>query len=541
MSCRRWWRRGDDDLTGTSGRDWLFGGRGNNTIDGRGGNDFIWSRRGNDEVDGGDGNDFIRSGGGDDIVNGGAGSDRVYAGRGNDTGTYSLAENRDSTDYYHGGRGNDVLVLQMTHAEFASEEVQADLRAFDAFLARHANTWSHHSFKFQAFDLKVKGWESYEIQYTDAARSAPPPNSAPVAGNDTVLVDATAGPILEVETNDPDGLPLSASAQVIERSSFRIAPGDDVGDPSLPRVSIEGNIAGSIPIFGPAANDVDLYAISLDPGEKLILDIDYAFVPGSQMNAQLFLMDASGTVLTENDNSPVDSGGAGSVSPFDPYLEFTDSGSGGTYYVAVSAWDNDPDTPGYFNDRGFMPGDYILNVSIDNAGADLGAFVISSETLLSNDSDAEGDSLVITSVGNAVNGSVELTTDGEILLKLNSDSPASFEYTISDAAGGESTATVTVNGNAVVGTPSDDVLLSTSGNDLLTGGGGSNTFTFSTGSGNDTIADFQLGSDVLAFTDVMSTPDVQAQGNDTVVNIDVGDSVLLVGVSGVTDINDLLA
>ena len=540
MSCKRWWRRGDDNLTGTSGRDWLFGGRGNNTIDGRGGNDFIWSRRGDDEIDGGDGNDFIRSGGGDDVVNGGAGSDRVYAGRGNDTGTYSVAENRGSTDYYHGGRGNDVLILQMTHAEFDSSEVQADLQAFDAFLARHANTWSHHPFKFQAFDLKVKGWESYEIQYTDAARSIPP-NSAPVAGNDTIFVDASAGPILEVETNDPDGLPLSASAQVIERSSFRTVPGDDVGDPSLPRVSIEGNIAGSIPIFGPAANDVDLYAITLDPGEKLILDIDFAFVPGSQMNAQLFLMDASGTVLAENDNAPVDAGGTGSVSPFDPYLEFTDSGSGGTYYVAVSSWNNDPDTPGYFNDGGIMPGDYVLNVSIDNASADLGAFVISSETLLSNDSDAEGDSFAITGVGNAINGSVELTTTGEILLKLNSDSPASFEYTISDSAGGESTATVTVNGNAVVGSSSDDVLFSTSGNDLLTGGGGSNTFTFSTGSGNDTIADFQLGSDVLAFTDVMSTPDVQAQGNDTLVNIDAGDSVLLVGVSGVTDINDLLA
>ncbi|NCF80079.1 MAG: hypothetical protein GWP74_00575 [Proteobacteria bacterium] len=540
MSCKRWWRRGDDNLTGTSGRDWLFGGRGNNTIDGRGGNDFIWSRRGDDEIDGGDGNDFIRSGGGDDVVNGGAGNDRVYAGRGNDTGIYSVEENRDSTDYYHGGRGNDVLILQMTHAEFNSAEVQADLQAFDAFLARHTNTWSHHPFKFQAFDLKVKGWESYEIQYTDAARSIPP-NSAPVAGNDTIFVDASAGPILEVETNDPDGLPLSASAQVIERSSFRTAPDDDVGDPSLPRVSIEGNIAASIPIFGPAANDVDLYAISLDPGEKLILDIDFAFVPGSQMNAQLFLMDASGTVLAENDNAPVDAGGTGSVSPFDPYLEFTDSGSGGTYYVAVSAWNNDPDTPGYFNDGGIMSGDYVLNVSIDNASADLGAFVISSETLLSNDSDAEGDSFAIIGVGNAINGSVELTTTGEILLKLNSDSPASFEYTISDSAGGESTATVTVNGNAVVGSSSDDVLFSTSGNDLLTGGGGSNTFTFSTGSGNDTIADFQLGSDVLAFTDVMSTPNVQAQGNDTLVNVDAGDSVLLVGVSGVTDINDLLA
>jgi hypothetical protein len=560
MSCKSWWRRGDNNLTGTSGRDWLFGGRGNNTIDGRGGNDFIWSGRGDDTIDGGRGRDWIWSGRGNDTVDGGsgadrikggrghdtldggAGNDRVYGGSGDDRGIYSVSENSGSRDYYNGGRGTDTLVLQMTTAEYESEAVQADLLAFEEFLARPGSCWKSQSFHFKAFDLKVKNWEQYEVVLTDApiansgdAPPALPVNTTPVAENDTVTADVAADPIQEIESNDPSGLPLSGSAQVIARSSFRIAPSGDVGDDALPRVSIQGNIAGSIPIFGPAANDVDLYAITLQAGETLILDVDYAFVPDSQMNAQLFVLDASGTVLDENDNWDPDFGGGGSESPFDPYLEFTDPGSGGTYYVAVSAFNNDPDPSGFFNDMGVMPGDYVLNVSIGNAGADLGAVVISPDTLLANDSDADGDPLAITGVGNAVNGTVELASTGEVLFKPASLSPGAFDYTVSDGKGGEATATVTVNGNPVLGTSSSETLVSTAENDLLVGRGGSDTFSFAAGSGNDTIADFTPGSDVLAIAADMGDADVQAQGSDTLVSFDSGDSVLLVGVSGVTD------
>jgi hypothetical protein len=567
MSRKHWWWRGDGNLTGTSGRDWLFGGWGNNTIDGRGGNDFIWSGRGNntidggdgndriwsgrghDTVDGGDGNDRIWSGRGHDTVDGGAGDDRVYGGRGNDTGVYSVAENIGSSDYYHGGRGNDLLILKMTHAEYESADVQADLLAYNAFLANQGSHWNHHSFQFKAFDLKVKNWESYEIEFTDSEKVSK--NAVPEAVDDRLKIDADLVPIQETEPNDPTGSYLSATAQVIERSSFRIAPSQEVGDDSLPRVSITGTISGTLPVTGPNANDVDVFAFTLQAGETLILDIDHGFVPGSTMNAQLFLMDEGGQVLAENDNpsiepgstgSAADIGGTGSVSPLDPYLEFTESGSGGTYYVAVSTWNNDPlGSSGEFNDFGFVPGDYVLNVSIDNPAPDLGAFFIAPDTLLANDADADGDSLSIISVGNAVNGKVELTSSGEILFKPAANSPGSFDYTVGDGKGGESTATVTVNGNPIVGTWDKDVLTSTSEADLFVGGGESDRFEIATGTGNDTIADFTLGSDVLAITDGMSVAELQALGNDTLVYFDTGDSVLLVGVSGVTDVNDLFA
>lgn len=601
MSCKRWWRGGDDQ-TGTSGRDRLFGGRGDNNLDGRGGNDFIWAGRGDDTVLGGEGNDLIfagrgdddvdggegndrifagrgddnidggggndrisagrgddtvlggagddriKAGRGDDVVSGGAGNDKVYAGRGDDVVLHNVAENESSRDYYSGGRGNDVLVLQMSQAEFHSAEVRADLAALTEFLTQQGGDSGGRAFQFEAFDLKIRDFESFEIELTDAIpRPLPDTRQVPPeAQDDTVFVEPGLVAIAEVESNDPNGLPLSGSAQVIARSSFRIQSSDDVGDDSFPRVSIAGAIGYSPdPTQVPNPNDVDLYGITLRAGEKLILDIDYGFDPmsGKTLITQLFVYDAAGNVVAENYQAPITEGGGGSISVFDSYLEFTDPGLGGTYYFAVSSFDNDPGTTsGEFNDGGLVTGDYVLNVSIDNAAPDLGALVVRPDELLANDSDADGDTLSISGVGNAVNGEVELSGTGDILFKPAGDSPGSFEYTINDGNGGESTARVTVNGNPIAGTGADDVLVSTSENDMLVGGGGSNRFEFATGSGSDTVADFTPGSDLLAITDGMLVADVrETSSSDTLVSFDTGDSVLLVGVTGVADPNDLFA
>jgi len=532
--------RGDNRIDAGAGNDFVWAGRGNDTVDGGAGRDWIFGRGGDDEIDGGAGKDYVSGGRGNDIVDGGAGSDKVYAGSGDDRGSYTVAENIGSRDYYNGGRGDDVLVLRMTHAEYASQQVQADLKAFDEFLAEQGSSWKQQSFKFQAFDLKVKSWESYEIELTDSPQATK--KELPEAVDDRLTFDSGFAEIQEVEPNDPSGNPLSENAQVIERVSFRVAPGAEVENDALPRVVITGGIAGSLPVVGPNANDVDLFAITLQAGEKLILDIDDAFLPGSPMNAQLFLMDENGKVLKENDDAPANLGGTGSTSPRDPYLEFEEPDAGGTYYVAVSTWNNDPQgASGQFSDFGYVPGKYVLNVSIDNGAADLGAYVVTTDELLENDTNPAGGPLTITSVGSAVNGEVELTSSGEILFRPATDSPGSFEYTLADANGVESTATVIANGNPINGTEFADVLTSTSEDDLFVGGGQGDKFEFATGSGNDTIADFELGIDTLAITDTMLPTGIEALGNNTLVNFDSGDSVLLVGVSGVHDVGELIS
>jgi Bacterial Ig domain/Cadherin-like domain/Putative Ig domain/RTX calcium-binding nonapeptide repeat (4 copies)/Bacterial cadherin-like domain len=128
-------------------------------------------------------------------------------------------------------------------------------------------------------------------------------------------------------------------------------------------------------------------------------------------------------------------------------------------------------------------------------------------SLLANDSDPEGSALAITAVGNAVNGTVALSS-GQIVFTPAAQGAASFSYTVSDGSL-TSTATVSIQVNppAVVfktGTSGNDTIVGTAnvrnhidglaGNDNLTGAGlddtligGLGTDTLSGLAGNDTL------------------------------------------------------
>lgn len=86
---------------------------------------------------------------------------------------------------------------------------------------------------------------------------------------------------------------------------------------------------------------------------------------------------------------------------------------------------------------------------------------LNASQLLVNDSDADGDALSVTAVGNAVNGSVSLS-NGKISFVPDTDfsGAASFDYTVDDGKGGTDTGTVNVIVNAVNDAPqaSDDAV-----------------------------------------------------------------------------------
>ncbi len=108
------------------------------------------------------------------------------------------------------------------------------------------------------------------------------------------------------------------------------------------------------------------------------------------------------------------------------------------------------------------------------------SLTIEASTLLDNDNDPNSDPLSITSVQDAVNGSVSLNANGQVIFTPTSGfyGDASFSYTVSDGNGGSDTATVTIkvnrpdgivqvggggnqdNGdNSIPGSDGDDVLL----------------------------------------------------------------------------------
>ena len=68
--------------------------------------------------------------------------------------------------------------------------------------------------------------------------------------------------------------------------------------------------------------------------------------------------------------------------------------------------------------------------------------IVLESKLLANDTDANGDRLTITGVGNAVHGSVAQNSDGNITFtpEFNFSGEASFEYIVSDGSGGTATA-----------------------------------------------------------------------------------------------------
>ncbi|WP_336605417.1 tandem-95 repeat protein [Stutzerimonas stutzeri] len=103
-------------------------------------------------------------------------------------------------------------------------------------------------------------------------------------------------------------------------------------------------------------------------------------------------------------------------------------------------------------------GDSTLTVDEDTA------LTIDPATLLGNDLDVDGDTLTITAVGNAVNGSVTLLANGQVVFTpaSNFNGTGSFTYTVSDGHGGSDTATVTVGVRPVNDAPTTaDAAIST--------------------------------------------------------------------------------
>src|SRR5215813_3073723 len=95
----------------------------------------------------------------------------------------------------------------------------------------------------------------------------------------------------------------------------------------------------------------------------------------------------------------------------------------------------------------------VANTDTVNATEDT-PLVMAAATLLGNDTDADNDSLTITSVQGATHGSVALSNGNVVFTPAaNYNGPASFTYTTSDGHGGTATGTVNVNVAAVNDAP----------------------------------------------------------------------------------------
>ncbi len=121
---------GNDQVTGSSEKDFIIGNAGNDTISGAGGNDIIRGDGDDDVINGGDGDDLLHGNQGNDQVMGGAGNDWIRGGQGNDN--LNGEEGNDvligdlGTDLLTGGGATDTFLLRVDESVGVQDVTLAD-------------------------------------------------------------------------------------------------------------------------------------------------------------------------------------------------------------------------------------------------------------------------------------------------------------------------------------------------------------------------------------------------------------------------------
>ncbi|MEP1079506.1 tandem-95 repeat protein [Leptolyngbya sp. PL-A3] len=226
---------------------------------------------------------------------------------------------------------------------------------------------------------------------------------------------------------------FTPTANYFGPASFTYTVSDGQGGTSTATVNLTVNSVNDNPT---AANDSFSFnedaVLTLNPTQLLANDTD---VENNTLNITSVQGAVNGTVAL--------SGGNVVFTPTANYFgpaSFTytiSDGQGGTSTATVNLTVNSVnDNPTAVNDSFSFNEDAVLTLNPIQ--------------LLANDTDVENNTLSITSVQGAVNGTVELSGGNVVFTPTtNYFGPASFTYTISDGQGGSSTATVNLTVNSV--------------------------------------------------------------------------------------------
>ena len=352
----------DDVIFGSAGADLLIGGLGADRISGGGGDDVIF---GDFET-----NDSLADA---DIVPVGAwAAISGFISSGSDVDFYRLTL-----------EAGDELTLDIDYGEDFGASVDTVVWLYDAdgnYLDNDDDSWPLDPGSFDSYDSYLEYTiEADGVYYAAVTSYYNDPFDANQTGdgagdyvlnvfiNDAVDLDGVGTPTFGLAESEGAGFAILnnslETAQEIARSAFGVASSGEVGDDTVPRVTVQAAINYD--------NDVDLFAVQLQAGERLTLDIDSTRVTGTDLDAQLFLFDSDGNQLRHNDDSSTNNGGTGSTTGLDSYLQF-DVSTAGTYYIGVSSYDNDLEFGAVADNYGYSTGDYVLNISVDPTAASTG-------------------------------------------------------------------------------------------------------------------------------------------------------------------------
>ena len=167
-------------------------------------------------------------------------------------------------------------------------------------------------------------------------------NSAlrPVVLNVTDVNENAATPIINETSAANDG---TANAQFIDRNALVIASNPNLPNDSLPSATIQGVIS--------SLGDKDFFAITLQAGEKLVLDVDGT---AGGLDSFLRVFGSNGVQILENDDQGTfDAGSQGIATTHntDSFISFR-AATSGTYYFSIESFELS------------SSGSYKINVSI---------------------------------------------------------------------------------------------------------------------------------------------------------------------------------
>jgi Ca2+-binding RTX toxin-like protein len=524
---------GDDTIRGSSSFNTLSGGDGNDIIDGRGGRDYLYGQQGDDLLIGGDGIDDLYGGADNDELQGGNGNDLLDGGKGVDT-----------ADYGYTSTGVSVSLTFGTAYVFSTD--QDTLKGIE-------------NVRGGTGDDSIRGNGTANLLEGGNGQDT----LSGLAGNDTLLggngndtLNGGAGNDILAGGSGTDMADYSDEFSAV-RVDLAITGQQDTVGAGLDTLSSIENVEGSQHddwLFGSTANN-RMYGNTGD---------DNIF--GREGNDLLWGEDGN-DFIAGGLGRDVIIGGDGIDT-----ASYLFANSGVIVNLGISGFQNtlsdgEDNLFGIENLSGSLHGDILTG---DDGGNRL-------EGLDGNDalSGMDGDDVLFGGAGNDVlsgglgndvleggSGLDWAVYEQAVVVNLNVEAQNTFGAGVDtlrdienlsgsihgDALGGDDGRNE-INGNGgddwlfgrggndvLRGGFGDDMIAGNSGSDFLYGNAGSDTFIFEDDWGNDVIADFEVGVDMLDFGLVSGLDHtfqfhISESGGDAVIGYGLTNSVTLQGVS----------
>ena len=548
-------------FNGSEGDDTLLGTAGDDTINGLDGNDAISGLAGADSIDGGDGDDTLRGGDGNDFLDGNGGADRLFGEGGDDTLDLSAGDL-----LVDGGDGTDRLILSLDFDEY-----NFDFNGDSFVISRKVNS--------QVFATIVN---IEEFEFPDRVRGLGELRGD--TGENQTLIGDDGDNILRGGNGD-DFLDGNGGADQLFGEA-----GNDVFDLSAGDILLDGGVGTDRLILSFAFNDYNFdfrensFIISLKANDNVFAEIinieEFQFTDGLRTRDELGGGSSDpGLTLIGTDDADTLVGGGGD--------DFLDGNGGGDRIFGNDGDDTiDLSAGDLLIDGGDGVDTLILSRTFAEYNFDFGqnSFVISVKDR--NDVFAEivnverfefADGVrTLEQLGSGVGGAQALPASqinaSELPeIEIFGDQAENTLYggeernvmrggandDFLDGGAGDDWLGGDRGGDRLLGGDGDDILVGGAGDDSLSGdagddvliGGfplksgsghdanGADIFEFAPGGGNDVVRDFTPGEDRLDVSAYafnagdFSLSSAEAQGDDVLIHLAEGESILLEGVT----------